>query len=97
MNPYIPFKDGGLRRNKAYPNNYSIKYISPHSKYHFYGKLMLAKNGSAWAKYGEKKVKTNTDLKYHTSGTGPKWDRLMLQRRKNDLIKDVENYIKQGG
>ena len=39
---------------------------------------------------------TNKDLKYHTSGTGARWEQLMLQRRKNDLIRDVENYIKRG-
>ena len=58
---------------------------------------MLAKNGSAWAKLGEKKVNTSKNLKYHTSGTGAKWNELMMQRRKNDLVKDVENYIKNGG
>lgn len=97
MNPFIPFKEGDLRRNKTYPNNYSIKYTSPHAKYQYYGKLMLAKNGSSWAKLGEKKVETNKPLKYHTSGTGPRWDKLMLQRKKNDLIRDVQNYIKIGG
>ena len=97
MNPYIPMDNGMLRRNKTYPSNHEIKYISPYAKYQYYGKLMLAKNGSAWAKKGEKKVATSRNLKYHTSGTGPKWDKLMLQRHKNDLIKDVENYIKSGG
>ena len=97
MNPYIPFDTGMLRRNKTYPNNNSIKYTSPYAKYQYYGKLMLAKSGSAWAKLGEKKVSTNKELKYHSSGTGPKWDKLMLQRRKNDLIKDIQNYIKNGG
>lgn len=97
MNPYIPMDNGMLRRNKSYPSNHEIKYISPYAKYQYYGKLMLAKNGSAWAKKGEKKVTTSRNLKYHTSGTGPKWDKLMLQRHKNDLVKDVENYIKSGG
>lgn len=97
MNPYIPMDNGMLRRNKTYPSNHEIKYISPYAKYQYYGKLMLAKNGSAWAKKGEKKVTTSRNLKYHTSGTGPKWDKLMLQRHKNDLVKDVENYIKSGG
>ena len=97
MNPYIPMDNGMLRRNKTYPSNHEIKYTSPYAKYQYYGKLMLAKNGSAWAKLGEKKIKTNKNLKYHTSGTGAKWNELMLQRRKNDLIKDVENYIKTGG
>lgn len=97
MNSFIPMDNGMLRRNKAYPNNHSIKYNSPYSKYQYYGKLMLTKSGSSWAKKGEKKFETGKKLKYHTSGTGAKWDKLMLQRRKNDLVKDVENYIKTGG
>ena len=97
MNPFIPMDNGMLRRNKTYPSNHEIKYISPSAKYQYYGKLMLAKNGSAWTKLGEKKVLTSKKLKYHTSGTGAKWDKLMMQRRKNDLAKDVENYIKSGG
>ena len=97
MNPFVPMDNGMLRRNKAYPNNHSIKYNSPYAKYQYYGKLMLTKSDSSWAKKGEKKFETGKKLKYHTSGTGPKWDKLMMQRRKNDLIKDVENYIKSGG
>ena len=97
MNPYIPMDNGMLRRNKSYPSNHEIKYISPYAKYQYYGKLMLAKNGSSWAKKGEKKVLTSRNLKYHTFGTGPKWNELMMQRNKNTLIKDVENFIKIGG
>lgn len=97
MNPYIPMDNGMLRRNKSYPSNHEIKYINPYAKYQYYGKLMLAKNGSSWAKKGEKKVLTSRNLKYHTFGTGPKWNELMMQRNKNTLIKDVENFIKIGG
>lgn len=97
MNPFVPMDNGMLRRNKAYPNNHSIKYNSPYAKYQYYGKLMLTKSGSSWAKKGEKKFETGKKLKYHTSGTGAKWDKLMMQRRKNDLVKDVEKYIKNGG
>lgn len=97
MNPFVPMDNGMLRRNKTYPNNHSIKYISPNAHYLYTGKLMLTKSGSCWAKKGEKKIYAGKKLKYHTSGTGPKWDQLMLQRRKNDLIKDVENFIKSGG
>ena len=97
MNPYIPMDNGMLRRNKSYPSNHEIKYISPYAKYQYYGKLMIAKNVSSWAKKGEKKVLTSRNLKYHTSGTGPKWNELMMQRNKNTLIKDVENFIKTGG
>ena len=58
---------------------------------------ILLKSDRWWSPKGEKKTPTSKKLKYHTSGTGPKWDKLMLQRRKNDLAKDVESYIKSGG
>ena len=97
MLPYIPDGAGGmLAKNKTYPNNHSIKYVSPYAHYQYTGKLMLAKNRSSWAKKGEKKYYSGKSLKYHTSGTGAHWDKLMLQRNKNTLVKDVENYIKSG-
>ena len=86
-----------LAKQKTYPNNYSIKYTSPYAHYKYTGKLMLTKNGSSWAKRGEKKYYTSKKLKYHTSGTGDHWDKMMMQRRGKELTKDVENYIKTGG
>lgn len=107
MNPFIPMDNGMLRRNKTYPKNNEIKYTSPYAKYQYYGKMYISpklgvsgiplKNGKWWSPKGEKKIPTNKKLKYHTSGTGAHWDKLMMQRRKNDLVKDVENYIKNGG
>lgn len=107
MNPYIPFKNGGLRRNKTYPNNHSIRYISPYSRYIYNGKMYISpklgvsgiplKSGRWWSPLGEKKKPTNKNLKYHTAGTGAKWDKLMLQRRSKDLENDVQNFIKKGG
>ena len=98
MTPFVPGGSGGeLAKIKTYPSNHEIKYTSPFAHYQYLGKLMLAKNGSSWAKKGEKKHYTNKKLKYHTSGTGAKWDKLMLQRHRNDLINDVESFIKSGG
>ena len=95
-----------LAKLKTYPNNHSIKYTSPYAKYQYYGKMyispklgvsgILLKSGRWWSPKGEKKTPTNKKLKYHTSGTGAKWDRLMIQRRGKDLVKDVQNYIKGG-
>lgn len=107
MNPYIPMDNGMLRRNKTYPSNHEIKYTSPYARYQYYGKMYISpklgvsgiplKSGRWWSPKGEIKTPTSKKLKYHTSGTGPKWEKLMLQRRKNDLVKDVKNYIKSGG
>lgn len=98
MTPFVPGGAGGmLAKLKTYPNNYSIKYTSPYAHYQYTGKLMLTKNGSSWAKRGEKKYYTSRRLKYHTSGTGDHWDKMMMQRRGKELAKDVENYAKTGG
>lgn len=96
-NKYIPFQNGNLRRLKSHPSNHEIKYTAPYAKFIYYGKLMLGKNGSAWVRYGERKYVTSKNLKYHTSGTGPKWEQKMLQKEGNTLRKNVENYIKRGG
>ena len=96
--PFIPGGPGGmLAKNKTYPSNQQIKYISPYAHYQYYGKLMLAENGSSWAKKGEKKHYAGKKLNYHTPGTGAKWDRLMLQRKGKELSKDVEKFAKTGG
>lgn len=82
---------------KTYPNSHSIKYTSPYAKYHYNGISYLTKSGSSWAKKGEKKYSSGKKMRYHTSGTGPKWDKLMMQRRRNDVIRDVQNFINRGG
>ena len=73
-----------LRRNKTYPSNHEIKYISPYAKYQYYGKLMLAKNGSAWAKLGEKKVSTSKNLRishfWYRSTLGQTYDAKKKER-----------------
>lgn len=97
MNPFVPMDNGMLRRNKTYPNASTIKYTSPYAHYQYTGKLMLTKSGSSYAKKGEKKFYTSKKLKYHTSGTGDHWDKLMLQRHRSSLTKDVQNYINSGG
>ena len=107
MNPFIPMQNGTLRRLKTYPSPSKIKYTSPYAHYQYKGDEYISpklgvsgiplKSGRWWSPKGEKKIPTSKKLKYHTSGTGAKWDKLMMQRRKNDLVKDVENYIKSGG
>mgnify|MGYP002799681818 CR=1 FL=1 len=108
MMPFIPGGAGGqLAKLKTYPSNHEIKYTSPYAHYQYTGKMYISptlgvsgiplKSGRWWSPKGEKKIPTSKKLTYHTSGTGAKWDKLMLQRKKNDLVKDVENYIKNGG
>ncbi len=111
MTPYVPTSGGEgsphLNGNIVYPNNRSIKYTNPYAHYQYYGKMYISpklgvsgiplKSGRWWSPYGETKIKTSKNLKYHTPNTGPKWDKLMLQHKGKDLEKDVQNYIKNGG
>lgn len=106
MNPFVPFKDGTLRRLKSYPSASKIKYTSPHAQYQYGGKQYISprlgvsgvpiKNDRWWSPKGEKKKSTGKKLKYHTPGTGPEWDKLMIEKKGKELINDVQNYIKKG-
>ena len=92
MNPFVPFENGGLRRLKAYPNTSTIKYISPHAHYQYKG---LKAKGASKPKGIKRKI-SSEKLKYHTPETGLEWEKLMMEKKGKELIKDVQNYIKRG-
>lgn len=106
MNPFIPFQNGMLRRLKTHPSPSEIKYVAPHAHYQYTGreytspKLGVAgihlKSGRWWSPKGEKKIPSGKKLKYHEPGTGPEWDKLMMEKKGKELIQDVQNYVKRG-
>lgn len=93
--PYVPRVGGDLYRLVSYPNKHTIRHNSPYSHYQYKGILYLTKSGSSWAKKGEKKFATGIKLK-HSVG-GPEWDKRMMTNRRNEVEKDLENFIKKGG
>lgn len=93
--PYVPREHGDLYCLVSFPNKRTIRHNSPYSHYHYKGILYLAKNGSSWAKKGEKKYPTGTKLKYSIGG--PEWDKRMMNNRRSEVEKDLENFIKNGG
>lgn len=98
--PYVPFSGNGsgMKANKTYPNNHSIKYISPYAHYQYTGILMLTINGSSYAKKGERKHYTGKSLKYQGAPKrGAKWERRMMNDKKNEVINDLQKFIKKGG
>lgn len=107
MNPFIPFENGGLRRLKAYPSNSEITYTSPYAHYQYIGdeyispKLgvsgVLLKTDRWWSPKGEKKKKSGKKLVHHEPGTGPEWEKLMMEKKGKELIQDVQNHIDKGG
>lgn len=95
--PYIPFASSSLKTNKRHPDNSSIQYVSPYAHYMYYGELMLAKNGSSWARKGEKKHYTGKPLKYQGAPKrGPRWEQRMMNDRGNDVVKDLQKFIDGG-
>ena len=107
MNPFIPMQNGTLRRLKTYPSASKIKYTSPYAHYQHTGDEYISprlgvsgiplKSGRWWSPKGEKKKKSGRKLKYHTAGTGPEWEKLMMKEKGKELTRDVQNYINKGG
>jgi hypothetical protein len=93
--PYVPMDSGILKNTKQYPNNYTIKYISPYAHYMYKGELMLSPSGSSWAKLGEKKHYAGKKLNFRGSPKrGANWDRRMMQDRGQEVVQDLQNYIR---
>lgn len=95
MAPYVPMESGILSQNytiNANSKHVEIRYESPYAHYQYYGELMVAPNGSAWAKRGEAKHYTGVPLKYskqlHPLATDH-WDKAMLNAKGEQLIKEV--------
>lgn len=85
---------GILKNVKTYPNNHSIKYISPYAHYMYKGKVAI---GASKPKGVKRKI-SNMSLKYQGAPKrGAEWDKRMMNDRRKDVIKNLENYIKSGG
>lgn len=93
MNPFVPMQNGVLRRLKTYPSTTKIKYTSPYAHYQYKG---LKAKGASRPKGIKRKI-SNEKLNYHTAGTGPEWDKLMIQQKGKELIQDVQNHVNKGG
>ena len=95
---YIPYANGGLKINKRYPDEATIEYVSPYAHYMYKGELMLAKNGSSWARKGEKKYYTGKSLKYQGAPKrGAYWDKRMINDRSEEIKQNIERFIRNGG
>lgn len=92
--PYVPMDRGTLKNNKTYPNNHSIKYVEPYAHYMYKGKVAV---GPSKPK-GVKRSISSAPLKYQGAPKrGAEWDKRMMNERKQEVIRDVENYIRSGG
>ncbi|WP_298061798.1 minor capsid protein [uncultured Rikenella sp.] len=81
MDKYVPMDKGNLRTIVDLEDS-SITYESPYARYQYYGER----------EDGSHKVRN-----YTTPGTGPYWDRRMVSAEIGQVVKEVQDYVNQGG
>ncbi|CRZ34929.1 minor capsid protein [Herbinix hemicellulosilytica] len=93
MAPYTPMRNGFLMRSATLGTKIGsgeINQTAPYARYQYYGKLMVSSiTGSAWARYGEKKVLTDKDLVHDKSRhpqAGPFWFERMKAEHKEEIL-----------
>lgn len=86
--PYVPFRQGDLKKPQIAADGSYIVYSQPYAHYQWYGKVMA---GRAPKKY------TGGDLTYNGGPMrGPRWtERMMIDKRK-EIENNVEQFIKRG-
>jgi hypothetical protein len=106
MDKYVPYAEGPLRINVETGDDY-VEYRSPHAHYQYIGEKFVdpitgkgafySPDFGFWSRPNTKKVSSGIPLNYHTPGTGSYWDKKMWTAEGNDVIKEVEEYMKRGG
>ena len=98
MTPYTPMLNGALYKSVTLGTKIGsgeLIYASPYARYQYYGKLMVSSiTGSPYAKFGEKKVLTDIDLKYNTH-QHPQAGAFWFERMKKDKISEVARGVEQ--
>lgn len=95
--PYIPYSSGSdihLKKFKTYPDKSTIQYEAPYAHYHFVGKKAIGPSKPL----GVKRVISDIDMKYQGAPKrGPNWAERMMNDKEQDIIKDVQEFIDNGG
>lgn len=100
MIPYTPMDTGATYKSATLGSKIGSGVIHqnvPQGRFLYYGKLMVSsKTGSAWARYGEKKVVTDVPLKYSKDKhprAGKMWFEVMKSNHKNDIQRGLRTYL----
>lgn len=97
MDEFVPYGTSQyhLRENVEEGVDY-VRYKSPYAHYQYRGILYVdPETGSSWARKDTTKVATSKPLTYHTPGTGSYWDRRMVSAKMDEVIEEVQNYIRR--
>lgn len=87
MDRYVPMASGTTKNTRRIEKD-GVTYIGPHARYIYHGVLMVSPSGSAWAKSGERKHRTDTALTYHGAPTrGALWDVRMWADKGDSIVR----------
>lgn len=90
--PYVPFDEGYLKESvRIEDGGETVSWNTPYAKYQYYGMLMVAENGSSWAKFGETKQLTDVPLK-HQNGRRSFWFDYAMQ---NGGIEEITQAVRK--
>ena len=103
MDKYVPDGDTLVLRTNKVVKTDSVIYKSPYAHYMWQGDVMgpnipIKKNGviQGWfSPKGQPKHYTGAKIQYHGAG-GPHWEQRMWSAEKNDVIREVERYMRNG-
>lgn len=93
---FVPHDKGKLEKAEIVNNGRQIIYSTQYARFLWHGKLMLAPNGSSWARKGEKKHVVNKDLKFNQSVNtyaGKYWFLRAKNRYLDKWVQDFKSLI----
>ena len=108
MDKYVPYREGDLANNVIVSSN-SITYKSPYAHYMYQGDVMgpnipiKDESGNITGYFSPKdqpKRYTGKKIQYDTTHheyAGPHWDERMWSAEKDDVVKEVQDYVNHGG
>ena len=107
MDKYVPYREGDLAYNTMYKTVDEIHYTAPYAHYMYEGKVMgpnipIKQNGVIIKWFSRKpKYYTGADIDYSQSQAqpgheyaGPHWDKRMWSAEKDEVVKEIAEYIK---
>ena len=110
MDKYVPYDEGDLAYTNRWIGRNYVLYQSPYAHYMYVGKVMgpnipFFEEGIITWRSPKKKPKhyTGKDINYSKSQdrghkyAGPYWDKRMWSAEKKEIMKEVRQYMKNGG
>ena len=108
MDKYVPYREGNLAYATMYTTTDEVHYTAPYAQYMYEGKVMGPNipikdaNGNIVKWFSRKpKYLTDRDIDYSQSRAnpehefaGPHWDKRMWSAEKDEVVKEVAEYVK---